>query len=228
MLSLLKKKKKPEEASAAPAVPQVPAWHPNFRNFEQLPDIKVVRTAFFVNGVAAFIALGLLVFLGNREYELHSLKAQIAAYDAQITHDKPDSDKAIALYKKFQEQEKRVNDVDAFVKSKPLTSEILLRLGETRPKNIALDTIEIRSPDSNAAIASTIVLRATVRGSADLATGEAGAYVDVLKTDPVFGPKLEGPPEVSSSSRDPGSGRLKIEITMKFKGKPKPPAPAKK
>lgn len=224
MLSLLKKKKKPE---AAPTAPQVPAWHPNFRNFEQLPDIKVVRTAFFVNGVAAFIALGLLVFLGNREYELHSLRGQIAAYDTQITHDKPDSDKTIALYKKFQEQEKRVNDVDAFVKSKPLTSEILLRLGETRPKNIALDSIEIRSPDGNAAISSTIVLRATVRGSSDLATGEAGAYVDVLKNDPLFGPKLEGPPEVSSSSRDVGSGRLKIEITMKFKGKPKP-APAKK
>lgn len=225
MLSLLKKKKNPEEASA---LPQAPAWHPNFRNFEQLPDIKVVRTAFFVNGVAAFIALGLLVFLGNREYELRSLKAQIAAFDAQITHDKPDSDKTIALYKKFQEQEKRVNDVDAFVKSKPLTSEILLRLGETRPKNIALDSIEIRSPDGNAAIVSTIVLRATVRGSADLATGEAGAYVDVLKNDPVFGPKLAEPPEVSSSSRDPGTGRLKIEITMKFKGKAKPPVPAKK
>ena len=29
----------------------MPAWHPNFRNYEKLPDIKVVRTAFFVNGV---------------------------------------------------------------------------------------------------------------------------------------------------------------------------------
>lgn len=222
MLSLLKKKKKPE---AAPTVPQVPAWHPNFRNFEQLPDIKVVRTAFFVNGIAAFIALGLLVFLGNREYELHSLNSQIAAYDLQIARDKGDSDKAFALYKKFQEQEKRVNDVETFVKSKPVTSEILLRLGETRPKNIALESIDVRSPEGVAG--PVIVLRATVRGMSELATGEAGAYVDVLKNDPFFGPKLEGPPEVSSSSRDVGSGRLKIEITMKFKGKAKP-APAKK
>jgi hypothetical protein len=220
MLSLLKKKKKPE---AAPTAPQVPAWHPNFRNFEQLPDIKVVRTAFFVNGVAAFIALGLLVFLGNREYELHSLRAQIAAYDVQIARDKGDSDKAIALYKKFQEQEKRVNDVDAFIKSKPVTSEILLRLGETRPKNIALESIDIRAPEGNPSVGPVILLRATVRGQSELATGEAGAYVEVLKNDAFFGPKLEGAPEVSSSSRDVGSGRLKIEITMKFKGKAKPP-----
>ena len=59
MLSLLKKKKKPD--AAASEAPQVPAWHPNFRNYQQLPDIKVVRTAFFVNGAAVFVALGLAV-----------------------------------------------------------------------------------------------------------------------------------------------------------------------
>ena len=49
MLSLLKKK------SEAAAAPTVPAWHPNFRNYEKLPDLKVVRTAFFVNGAAIFM-----------------------------------------------------------------------------------------------------------------------------------------------------------------------------
>ena len=45
MLSLLKKK----SDAAAPAVP---AWHPNFRDYEKLPDVKVVRTAFFINAAA--------------------------------------------------------------------------------------------------------------------------------------------------------------------------------
>ena len=44
MLSLLKKK--PDAAAAN----QTPAWHPNFRNFERLPDTQVVRPTFFVNG----------------------------------------------------------------------------------------------------------------------------------------------------------------------------------
>ena len=47
MLPLLKKKTK-----AASSAPQMPAWHPSFRNYERLPDIKVVRTVFFVNAVA--------------------------------------------------------------------------------------------------------------------------------------------------------------------------------
>ena len=50
MLSLLKKKTEASPASL------LPSWHPNFRRFEALPDIKPVRTAFFVNGIAAFIA----------------------------------------------------------------------------------------------------------------------------------------------------------------------------
>ena len=56
MPPLLKKK------SDAAAVSLVPAWHPNFRNFEKLPDIKVVRTAFFVNGAALFLAVALLIY----------------------------------------------------------------------------------------------------------------------------------------------------------------------
>ena len=37
----------------------VPAWHPNLRNVENLPDTKVVRTAFFVNGFAMLVAVSL-------------------------------------------------------------------------------------------------------------------------------------------------------------------------
>ena len=43
-LSLTKK----SDAQSAVA----PVWHPNFRNFERLPDTKVVRTTFFVNTAA--------------------------------------------------------------------------------------------------------------------------------------------------------------------------------
>ncbi|HUR59026.1 MAG TPA: hypothetical protein VM029_15030, partial [Opitutaceae bacterium] len=82
MLSLLKKK------SEAAAAPTVPAWHPNFRNYEKLPDIKVVRTAFFVNGAAIFLALSLVTYFGFKEWQLHVLQGQIAAADKQIAQDK--------------------------------------------------------------------------------------------------------------------------------------------
>src|SRR5471032_1796079 len=143
MLSLLKKK---PEASASTS--HIPAWHPNFRNFAMLPDIKPVRTAFFVNGIAAFIALVLLFILGRSEYELHSVNRQIDDWQSQIDRDKPGSDQAVKLFKTFQDEEKRIREVDNFVKSKPVVSQLLQRFAETRPKNIALDNLDIRAPEA--------------------------------------------------------------------------------
>jgi hypothetical protein len=53
------------------AVVVVPAWHPNIRIVENLPDTKVVRTAFFVNGAAMLIAIALALYLGIQEWKLH-------------------------------------------------------------------------------------------------------------------------------------------------------------
>ena len=202
MLSRLKKK------TDAAAASQMPGWHPNFRNYEKLPDIKVVRTAFFVNGIAVFVAIGLLVFLGKREYELHSLNAQVTDWQRQIDRDKAGSDQTIALFKKFQEEEMKVNEIDVFGRSKPIVSEYLERFGETRPKNIALDTIEIRDLGIN--------LRGSVRGSPDIASGEATAYLDVLKNDPVFSTKFDDV-SMTSLSRNSTTGRMTFEILIKFK-----------
>jgi hypothetical protein len=96
MLPFLKKK------SEAATVPQVPAWHPNFRSYEKLPDIKPVRTAFFVNGAAVSITLALGIYCGMQEWQLHGLSMQKEDLQRQIVRDKSNSDRAVALYKKFQ------------------------------------------------------------------------------------------------------------------------------
>ena len=73
-------KRKPEKARA----PLVPAWHPNFRNFQRLPDTKPVRTVFFINGLAVVVALVLLLFVAYQEYALFTVNRQIAELEAQI------------------------------------------------------------------------------------------------------------------------------------------------
>ena len=97
-----------EKKTEAATTSLIPAWHPNFRNFAALPDIKPVRTAFFVNGIAALVAFALLVFLGQREYALHSINTQIATRQHEIDRDKPGSEQAVVLYKKFQDEEKKL------------------------------------------------------------------------------------------------------------------------
>src|SRR5258708_5043631 len=107
MLPLLKKK------SDAAVVPEMPAWHPNFRNYGKLPDIKVIRTAFFVNGIAITITFAAMIYLGIQEWQLHSINGQIAEWQRQIDRDKKASDTHVAMFKKFQAENARVKEVDS-------------------------------------------------------------------------------------------------------------------
>src|SRR4051812_26508388 len=102
MRSLLKKK---SDTSTGPALP---AWHPNFRDYERLPDVKVVRTAFFINATAIVILAALAGYLGFQEWQLHAIRVQIADRDRQIARDKKPSDADVAQYKKFQLEEAKV------------------------------------------------------------------------------------------------------------------------
>jgi hypothetical protein len=208
MPSLLKKK---VEATTS----QVPAWHPNFRNYQKLPDIKVVRTAFFINGFAALIAIGLIVGTVVREFDLYKKKESIAQIQAQIDKDEPESKKAIALFNKFKDEEKRANDVEAFVKSRPLVSEILQRFAETRPKNIAIKGIDLRE--------NGIVLRVSVRGDAVTANTDHVNYVELLKKVRFLTDNFD-PAEIKAANTDPTTGYLEGEIHLAPKVAAKEPA----
>lgn len=202
MLPLLKKK---SEANA----PQVPAWHPNFRNFEKLPDTKVVRTAFFINVIAITIALVLLIFVGRREWELYTLKQQIAEKQNQIDQTKPGSDQSVALFKNYQAEEAKIVEVSSFATSRLTVSDLLIHLGETLPKNIALDRFDLRETD--------LILGATIRGAPDQASGLATAYIEQLKTDKTLAARFD---EIkpSNSSRNAATGRISIEVSLHIKG----------
>ncbi|MEO7413371.1 MAG: hypothetical protein ABIZ81_08430, partial [Opitutaceae bacterium] len=164
--------KKKSEANA----PEVPSWHPNFRNFQRLPDTKVVRTAFFINVGAITVTLVLLLFVGQREWELRVLGQQIAEKQQQIDRSKPGSDQAVALFKKYQAEEAKLLEVQSFVESKLTLSDLLLHLGQTLPKNIALDRFDLND--------AGLILGATIRGAPDQASALATVYTEQLRADP--------------------------------------------
>jgi hypothetical protein len=199
MLSL---KKKPDAAASA-----VPAWHPNFRNYERLPDTKVVRTAFFINGGAILVALSLLIYFGLGELQLHSLRVQTRDWQQQIDRDRAASNQAVAKSRKFQADEAKISEVAAFLHSRPLVSDLMVNLGKTLPVNVALDALDLRE--------TTLALRATVRGAPDLASGYASAYVDALRTAPEFATVFQNV-ELTNLSRVAATGRLAIEVSAQL------------
>lgn len=202
MLPFLKKK------SNAASAPLVPAWHPTFRNFEKLPDIKVVRTAFFVNVAAIVVAVVALVYFGMQEWQLRGLNAQIADWENQIKEKQPGSNRAVATYKKFQAEEAKINEVDVFGKSKPPVSDLIIHLGQTVPPNIAFDGVDLRE--------SGLFLRLTVRGTSDAALGYATAYLEQLKADKKL--TLFDEFAITTSTRNASTGRVTVEMYLHLRG----------
>lgn len=205
MLSMLSRLKKKSDAAAGPAVP---AWHPSFRDYETLPDVKVVRTAFFINGAAILLLVCLSIYFGIHEWQLHVLRGQIAEWQQQIDRDKKPSEQFVALYKRFQAEEAKVEDADAFVKSRPVVSDMILRIGQTLPSNIALDALELRP--------AGLALRLTVRGSAEVAAGSATAYLDQLRNDKELTAFDHSKFEFTNQARLAPNNWLAVEFFLRF------------
>jgi hypothetical protein len=201
MLSLLKKR--PDKSNTA----KTNAWHVNFRNFAELPDTRVVRTAFFFNMGAVLVSCALILTAVYQEYRLYHLKAEIADWQAQIDIDKPHSDQAIAQYKKFRLQEQKVIELDAYLKQDQLVlSDFLIRLGETLPRGIMLTNVDSKD--------ALVTLRGDVRGEPELASGIASAYEKQLREDKSISLVFESV-SLTTLSRDSASGQLTFVIVMK-------------
>lgn len=192
--------------------PLVPAWHPNLRNRERLPDTKVVRTLFFVNFAAIMVAASLLVYFCYQEYRIKNLSHQVAEWQAQVDANKKNAAQAVALSKKFADEEKKINELNEFLKHRLVLSELLLQLGGTLPADLAMDTVEVRS--------NGVDLRGTAAGTPDEASGRTSAYVDTLKQQPYFKNLFEDF-ALNRLDRAQGNERLTFELFMRFKGAPK-------
>ncbi|PTY06290.1 hypothetical protein DB347_12705 [Opitutaceae bacterium EW11] len=202
MLSLLKKN--PEKGGRN----QSAAWHPNFRDFAQLPDTKAVRTSFFVNGLAVLVVLAVGTFVAYQEYEISILDRQLAEWDAAISRDRASSNQAIGLYKNFQEEQRKLAEVEAFVGAERfVATEFFSRITEILPRNLSLTLVDYGS--------AGVTLRGAVRAQLDQATGIASAFEKRLKDDPVIGPKFASISLVNLVP-DAQAGRLNFEIAMKF------------
>jgi len=189
--------------------PLVPAWHPDFRNPARLPDTKVVRTQFFVNFAAIAIAAGLLLYFSYQVYRINNLIHQVAYWQTQIDTNMKASVQARMLSQKFAAEEKKINELNNFVKPRLVLSQFLLNLGSTLPQELAASTVDIRNTGVN--------LHGIANGSPDEASGRTSTYVAQLRQDKYFSSIFE---EVGLNKldRDQASGRLSFDLFLRFKG----------
>ena len=193
-------------------------WHSNFRNFERLPDTKVVRTTFFVNTASIVVTLALFLWTGYREYHIRALDEQIAESTRQIDNNSKQNKEALRLSRIFSGEEKKLHEAVDFLRTPISVSEYIKLLGQTLPKEISIEYVEARLADRKNQI---FMVRGLVAGTRDQASGSASSYVDALRAHQVLG-KIFDPITLEKLNPDSGTGLLTFEISMKMKPEGKP------
>jgi hypothetical protein len=120
-----------------------PNWHPNFRIVNELPDLKVVRTDFFVNIATASIAIICVLFLGFREYQSASLRNSISSWEQQIEEDGSKNRAYLKMSAEFEQAGKKVEEIEQFVTQDLVASSLLVALSESIPAEILFTNISL-------------------------------------------------------------------------------------
>tara|TARA_R100000027_G_scaffold67739_1_gene68352 strand:+ start:11137 stop:11808 length:672 start_codon:yes stop_codon:yes gene_type:complete len=118
-----------------------PAWHPEFRIPEELPDIKAVRTDFLINIGSIGLALVLLFGLLYREATISSLEGDLDSLRSEERRIAPDNKEVITLYTRFMLGKQVYDDLDKFYDAPINLPRFLYDISEIRPANISFDEI---------------------------------------------------------------------------------------
>lgn len=188
----------------------VTGWHPDFREVRKLPDVKVVRTAFFINGALAVAAVLLGGTLAFREWQVREVASKIAEEERKIARARPLSEAALKQYQAFREDHARVEEVAAFLAGRPSVPALLRRLGETMPPDLALDSFELREDG--------LALRFTVRGDALAASGRATRHLEALRGDAAMS-AFDQFTFADTPARNATTGRVGVEFFLRLKAK---------
>ncbi len=186
--------------------PRIANWHPSFRFDDRLPDLKVVRTSFFVNMLFVTLALAAALFTVFREYTAASLKTDIALAESRVAELSAQNGRLIAMSNEFSLAARKFTEIETFREAPFATSELLVALGRTVPQFVDFTSIAYDK--------GQLLLRGSIRGASDTASARLTTYLEALRADSGVGGAFS---DISLTSllRDPRTQGLSFEIQLK-------------
>ncbi len=196
------------------------SWHPDFRDATLLPDIKAVRSVFFINFVTLIFAVGLLGYWIFLELQIGSLKGAIASHQNEIGVHKKVNDELLRQSSEFEKWAKIINEIQGFVSVPFKPSAFLSAIGAARPPSMTLSSLSCniearKEPDKKAEDGKKIAGKAftvysvmiggSVSGTSQQATRAVDAFREKLEKLDIFqGLVFNVKPVLKTFDRDKG------------------------
>ncbi|MEM9026230.1 MAG: hypothetical protein AAGB06_04775, partial [Verrucomicrobiota bacterium] len=118
-------------------------WHPDFRIESELPDIKIIRTDFIINGIAGFIALLMLVMVVSREFSLRSKHAILEDLVSEVADLERGNSKNLNDSTTFKAVAPLLTDLEKFYLSPIDPVEIVVEVAKILPEGVLLERIDL-------------------------------------------------------------------------------------
>ncbi|MFP4351432.1 MAG: hypothetical protein ACLFRP_00065 [Puniceicoccaceae bacterium] len=118
-----------------------PAWHPDFRIAEDLPDIKAVRTGFLVNLTVLGLAFALLVWLVYREAVIHANQSDIETLRDEERSMRAENKQVGDLNTRFMKRKQVHDDLVKFYDAPFDVPALFKDIARIRPGEIAFEEI---------------------------------------------------------------------------------------
>lgn len=186
-----------------------PCWHPDFRDPAALPDVKVIRTSFFLNVCAAVVFCGLLIFFFYREFESRSLREQVDSHNIRISERQTQNQHAVDMSREFTNEAAKVSELQEFLDVPTGVSEFLSELARTIPDRVVFSRINYRLTESR----GQVDLTGRVHGASSDATDLVSEYERFFTEDPFFMERVESV-NVRSVVRNPETDTLSFDFLL--------------
>ncbi|MGF1450194.1 MAG: hypothetical protein ACFB20_12365 [Opitutales bacterium] len=197
-------------------------WHADFRRVDALPDVKVVRTKFFVNFMAVAAPLLLAVWVANNELEAGNLRSEIAALEDSVAAARPRNAEAVKLDQAFAKERGKVHAFTSFYKPAIEPLELLAIFSESRPEGLIFDRLSLtqrrETTRKGKKVIETLVpvvqIVGELEGDASEALAVLKAYEQQLLEIEEIKDRIENFDAAPTRSSDNDSFRFKISMDL--------------
>lgn len=186
------------------------AWRPDFREVETLPDLKTIRTSFFLNMSALAVALAVILFTVHREWTAASLQRTLQDVATRTAEAEAPSKKAVSDYALFEVERKKFEEIKKLNGGAFRLSDFVINLADLLPSNIWLNKFELRSG------AQTLLLGASIEGQDAASNAAVSDFEKSLRSNEALRVHFSEI-QLINVARDQISDRLVFEFLFTFK-----------
>lgn len=119
-------------------------WHQDFRNTDALPDIKVIRTRFFVNFVAIVVPLFVSILWVQQELSLSEIRGDIAKLEDEKASLEASNSELVSLSREFMKEAAKVESLDNYYHNLFPVSDYLVTLSDQVSEDMVISSMDLK------------------------------------------------------------------------------------